>query len=316
MINRALIRIKIVQILYSYHTNKGKSLHAAEQELLLSLEKTYELYNLLLLLAVDITKYGEKRIEMGKNKLRPTKEELSPNTRFINNKFIAQLAVNTDLAKYVKDNSLSWAEHADLVKGLYDRILASSVYKEYMESKESSYDLDKQLWRKIYRKIFMPDEALNDRLEDICIYWNDDIEIVVSFIEKTIKRFVEEKGIAQELLPMYNEEEDKQFAVKLLRNIISEDERFNALIDEHAKNWEVDRIAFIDVVIMKAALGELTDFPTIPVSVTLNEYIEIAKVYSTDKSSIFVNGILDNIVTTLRNDNKLLKVGFFVKETK
>ena len=162
----------------------------------------------------------------------------------------------------------------------------------------------------------MPDEALNDRLEDICIYWNDDIEIVVSFIEKTIKRFVEKKGIAQELLPMYNEEEDKQFAVKLLRNIISEDERFNALIDEHAKNWEVDRIAFIDVVIMKAALGELTDFPTIPVSVTLNEYIEIAKVYSTDKSSIFVNGILDNIVTTLRNDNKLLKVGFFVKETK
>ena len=172
------------------------------------------------------------------------------------------------------------------------------------------------MWRKIYRKIFLVDEELNDRLEDMSIFWNDDIEIVVSFVEKTIKRFEQANGIQQEILPMYKEEDDKEFALKLIRNAVLEDDTFTQLIDEHTKNWEIDRIAFIDKVIMKVALAEITDFPTIPVSVTLNEYIEIAKVYSTDKSSIFVNGVLDTIVNTLRNTNKLVKVGYFLKDTK
>jgi transcription antitermination protein NusB len=236
--------------------------------------------------------------------------------RFATNLFVAQLASNKALNAYVADKKISWTEHADLVKKLYERIVESTVYQEYMQAKEHGYDQDKQVWRKLFRKILLVDEELNDRLEDMSIFWNDDIEIVVSFVEKTIKRFELENGAFQEILPMYKEEDDKEFALKLIRNAVLEDAQFNQLIEEYTKNWEIDRIAFIDRVIMKVALAEITDFPTIPISVTLNEYIEIAKVYSTDKSSTFVNGVLDTIVTSLRNSNKLLKVGYFSKDTK
>ena len=316
MINRTLIRIKTVQLMYAFLNNKEKSLQATEKELLFSLEKTYELYNLLLLLSVEITSFADKKIEMGKKKLRPTPEELNPNMRFVANSFVAQLSSNSALQAYVTDKKISWIEHADLVKKLHERIVDSSIYQEYMTAKESGYEADKQVWRKIYRKIFLVDEELNDRLEDMSIFWNDDIEIVVSFVEKTIKRFEQANGIQQEILPMYKEEDDKEFALKLIRNAVLEDDTFTQLIDEHTKNWEIDRIAFIDKVIMKVALAEITDIPTNPVSVTLNEYIEIAKVNSTDKSSIFVNGVLDTIVNTLRNTNKLVKVGYFLKDTK
>ena len=253
---------------------------------------------------------------MGKKKLRPTAEEIDPNVRFSTNLFVAQLASNKALNAYVADKKISWNEHADLVKKLYERIVESTVYQEYMQAKEHGYDQDKQVWRKLFRKILLVDEELNDRLEDMSIFWNDDIEIVVSFVEKTIKRFELENGAFQEILPMYKEEDDKEFALKLIRNAVLEDAQFNQLIEEYTKNWEIDRIAFIDRVIMKVALAEITDFPTIPINVTLNEYIEIAKVYSTDKSSTFVNGVLDTIVTSLRNSNKLLKVGYFSKDTK
>ncbi|MBP6284677.1 MAG: transcription antitermination factor NusB [Paludibacteraceae bacterium] len=316
MINRTLIRIKTVQIMYAFLNNSGKTLSSAEKDLLFSLEKTYELYNLLLLLSIDITEYAQKKIDLGRRKLRPTEEDLNPNVRFVDNLYIAQLKTNITLNAYVADKKISWSEDTDLVKKLYDSILESSVYQDYMATKESSYEADKQMWRKLYKKILLPDETLNDRLESLSIFWNDDIEIVVSFVEKTIKRFAAENGAYQEILPMYKEVDDKEFALKLIRNAVLEDKQFTQLIEEYTKNWEIDRIAFIDRVIMKVALAEITDFPSIPVNVSLNEYIEIAKVYSTDKSSVFVNGVLDTVVTSLRNSNKLLKVGFFSKDTK
>lgn len=313
MINRVLLRTKIIQILYSYYKSEGKTQMMVEKELFHSIEKTYDLYFHLLNLSVAITDYANTRIDAKKNKLRPTKEDLNPNTRFVDNAFMYQLRTNFRLNSYLTEHKLSWVNHPDIIKELYDTILASDFYKEYMELDEVDYAADKDLWRKIYKKIILINENLDNSLEDQSIYWADDVEMVISFIIKTIKRFDVETGINQALLPMFKDEEDADFASKLLRAALKNGCEYRELIDKNTKNWELDRIAFMDILIMEVAMAELMDFPTIPVNVTLNEYIEIAKNYSTEKSNTFVNGVLDNIVTQLKKDNKLIKVVMFSK---
>lgn len=308
MINRALLRIKIIQILYSYYKSEGNSIPLAVKELFYSIEKTYQLYYHLLWLSVEITRYAELRIDAKRNKLRPTEEDLHPNTRFIDNSFVKQLSKNKYLQKSLKEYQVSWENQDDILKKLYDSIHATDFYKEYMVAPMVDYAADKDIWRKIYKKVILTSEELHDSIEDQSIYWTDDLEILISFVIKTIKRFTPEDGERQELLPMFKDEEDKEFASKLLTNSLENEPQYRKMIDEHAKNWEFDRIAFMDIVIMEAALAEITSFPTIPVSVTLNEYIEISKSYSTDKSAIFINGVLDNIVKQLKTENKLIKV--------
>ena len=180
-----------------------------------------------------------------------------------------------------------------------------------MNSPTVDYTSDKDIWRKIYKKVFLQSASLDDSIQDQNIYWTDDIEMVISFIIKTIKRFDASKGNSQELLPMFKDEEDADFARQLLRSVLSKSDMLRDMIDKNTKNWELDRIAFMDILIMEVALAELLDFPTIPVNVTLNEYIEIAKLYSTEKSSTFINGVLDNIVGELKKENKLIKVVMF-----
>ena len=308
MINRVLIRIKVVQILYAYYKGDGKSLPLAEKELFFGIEKTYDLYLHLLALSVEITNYAAVRIDAKRNKLRPTPEDLNPNTRFIDNKFIAQLAKNESLNEYLKKKKLTWENDRDIVKELYEEIISTDFYAEYMNQASVSYADDKELWRKIYKKVILTSEGLDNTLEEQSIYWMDDVEMVVSFIIKTIKRFDESNGKQQELLPMFKEEEDADFARKLLRGVLSNNAEYREMIDKNTKNWELDRIAFMDIVIMEIALAELMNFPTIPVNVTFNEYIEISKIYSTDKSSTFINGVLDKIVNELKKSNKLIKV--------
>ncbi len=307
MINRVLIRIKIVQILYSYYKSEGKTLSAVEKELFFSIEKTYDLYFHLLALSIEITRYAALRIDAKRNKLRPTPEELNPNTRFIDNKFVEQLSKNQRLNEYLKSKKLSWENEQDIIKELYEEIIATDLYSEYMNAPESSYNADKDIWRKIYKKVILANEALDESLEEQSIYWTDDVEIVVSFIIKTIKRFDEEKAGKQELLPMFKDEEDADFARKLMRHVLNNNKEYRELIDKHTRNWELDRIAFMDIVIMEIALAELLNFPTIPLNVTLNEFIEISKAYSTDKSATFINGVLDNIANELKKENKLIK---------
>lgn len=311
MINRVLLRIKIVQILYSYYKSDSKSFPVAEKELFHSIEKTYDLYFHLLQLTIEITRYAADRIETKRNKLRPTEKDLNPNTRFIDNKFVAQLATNIQFDEYLKAHKLSWVNDSEIIKVLFDQIISSDFYTEYMDAPSVDYAADKDIWRKIFKKIILPSEDLDDSIQDQNIYWTDDIEMVVSFIIKTIKRFDESKGEEQPLLPMFKDEEDSEFASKLMRITLTKGISFREMIDANTKNWELDRIAFMDIVIMEVALAELLNFPTIPVNVTLNEYIEIAKNYSTDKSGTFINGVLDNIVGQLKKENKLIKVVMF-----
>lgn len=307
MINRVLIRLKIVQIVYAYYQNGGKNLDTAEKELFFSLSKAYDLYNYLLLLMVEVTKQANKRLNAAKNKLVPTKEELFPNTKFVENRFIAQLEVNKQLLEFSNNQKKTWENEADFVKTLCDKILESDIYKEYMASETSSYEEDRELWRKLYKNIIFNNIELDQVLEDQSLYWNDDKEIVDTFVLKTIKRFDEKNGAKQELLPEFKDEEDQDFAHRLFRRTILNADYYRHLISENTKNWDLDRVAFMDVVIMQIALAEILSFPNIPVSVSLNEYVEIAKLYSTPKSGGFINGTLDGIVNSLKKENKLTK---------
>ena len=307
MINRVLIRLKIVQIVYAFYQNGGKNLDTAEKELFFSLSKAYDIYNYLLLLMVEITKQAERKQSAAKYKLLPTAEELYPNTKFVDNRFIAQLEMNKQLLEFSETQKKTWENEAEFVKGLCEKIMDSDIYKEYMASETSSDEEDRELWRKIYKRIIFNNDELDQVLEDQSLYWNDDKEIVDTFVLKTIKRFDEKNGAKQELLPEFKDEDDQDFARRLFRRTILNADYYRHLISENTRNWDLDRVAFMDVIIMQIALAEILSFPNIPVSVTLNEYVEIAKLYSTPKSGSFINGTLDGIVNVLKKENKLTK---------
>ena len=307
MINRVLIRLKIVQIVYAYYQNGGKNLDTAEKELFFSLSKAYDMYNYLLLLMVEITKQAERKQSAAKNKLLPTEEELHPNTKFVDNRFIAQLEVNKQLLEFSETQKKTWENESEFVKRLCEVIMNSDIYKEYMESETSSYEEDRELWRKIYKRIIFNNNELDQVLEDQSLYWNDDKEIVDTFVLKTIKRFEEQNGANQPLLPEFKDDEDQDFARRLFRRSILNAEYYRHLISENTRNWDLDRVALMDIIIMQIALAEILSFPNIPISVTFNEYVEIAKLYSTPKSGSFINGTLDGIVNALKEENKLTK---------
>lgn len=307
MINRVLIRLKIIQIVYAYYQNGSKNLDSAEKELFYSLSKAYDLYNYLLMLMVALTNYAQKRIDAAKSKLAPTAAELYPNMKIVENKFIAQLEINKQLADFIANQKRTWDNEDDFVKGLYEKIVESDIYKEYMASEDKSYECDRELWRKLYKTFIFNNEELDSVLEDQSLYWNDDKEIVDTFVLKTIKRFDEKNGANQELLPEFKDEEDREFARRLFRRSILNCDYYRHLISENIRNWDLERVAFMDVIVMQCALAELLSFPNIPVSVSLNEYVDIAKLYSTAKSGSFVNGTLDGIVNQLKKEGKLTK---------
>lgn len=307
MINRVLIRLKVIQVVYAYYQNGGKNLDAAEKELFYSLSKAYELYKYLLALMIEVTQFADRRIDNRRHKLRPTEEDLNPNTRFIDNAFMAQLMQNTQLAEFRANQKRTWDDEGDFVKHLFEKIEQTKAYQEYMAKETLTYEDDRELWRKLYRSTIAQNETIDEILEEQSLYWNDDKAIVDTFVLKTIKRFEPENGADQDLMPEYKDDEDKEFARKLLRTAITGAEAYRKLMENNAKNWDMERFAFMDILIMQVALAEIFAFPSIPVSVTLNEYVEIAKMYSTPKSGSFINGMLDSIVNQLKSENKLNK---------
>lgn len=307
MINRNLIRTRVLQIVYSLYQNKNKDLRSAEKELLFGLQKSYDLYYYFLLLMIELTKSYEDRVEAKRNKFLPSQEDLNPNLKLINNKFIAQLSENRQLQKYLSQRPMTWGEHDTFMKKLLDDILSSDTYNNYAETSENSYENDREFWRKVFKQFVYNNETVDEILEDESIFWNDDIEIVETFVLKTIKQFSESNGENQPLLPMFRDEEDREFALKLLHNTILHEKKYRELIEKHTEKWDFERIAFMDLIIMQVALAEMITFESIPTSVSMNEYIELAKSYSTPKSGIFVNGILDAIVIELKKENIIFK---------
>lgn len=307
MINRILIRIKVLQIVYAYYQKGANDLKVAENELLLSLRRSYDLYHYFLLLIVDVTHMYERMIETRRNKYRPTDEERNPDMRMLNNRLARQIAENEGLLSYNKEHGISWADDMDFVKKILDLILASDVYAEYLKNEEDNYDADKEFWRLVFKRIISNNTFVEEYLEEKSIYWNEDVDIIESFVIKTIKRFEESAGSQQKLMPMYNSNDDYEYVIKLFRQSLLHGEEYRERINKHTKNWESERVANMDLFIMQVALAEILHFPTIPVNVTLNEYIDAAKYYSTPKSSTFINGVLDSIVEELKAEKLLIK---------
>jgi N utilization substance protein B len=294
-------------MVYAYYQKEPIELKAAENELLLSLRMSYDLYNYFLLLIVELTRAYELLVDSRRNKYRPSDEELNPDMRLLNNRFARQVEENETLQAYVKEHCLTWIDDKSFVKDVLDMILKSDVYSNYLRQEEDTYDTDRDFWRIVFKRIISDNEDIDAYLEDKSIYWNEDIDIIESFVIKTIKRFEQENGSKQELIQMYNSNEDFEFALNLFRNSILHAAEYRERIFNLTKNWDSERIASMDIVIMQTALAELLGFPSIPIKVTLDEYIDAAKYYSTPKSSIFINGILDAIVNELKDEKLLMK---------
>ena len=304
MINRVIIRSKVLQVLFSAHRKECKDLKLIESELLFSLQKSYDLYHYLLLLIPHLTDLEQKRLDLRKHKYLATEEEKNPNTRLINNRFASQLAKNEQLNAFLTEKGSLWMEEKEYSKRLLDEIIDSDIYKEFIISPDN-YDSDREFWRQAFKRFVHNNEELDELLEDKSIYWNDDVEIIETFVLKTIKRFEEEDN--QELLPMFRDAEDREFAVRLMRESVLRGDEYSGLIDKHIQNWDIERIAGMDLYIMQMAITEMLTFDSIPLSVTLNEYLDLAKVFSSMKSAVFINGILDAVVSDLKAENRLFK---------
>lgn len=306
MINRELIRIKIVQLTYAYYQNGNRNMETAEKELLFSLSKAYDLYNYMLLFIVAVTREERHRVEIGTQRAEREGTE-KPSQRFAYNQLAVQLEENKQLNDFVEAQKLTWKNDIEQVRKICDQIEQSTIYKEYMASDDDSYEADREVWRKIYRTLIQENADLDAVLEDKSLYWNDDKEIVDTFVLKTIKRFEAANKSAQELLPEYKDEEDREFATKLFRSTILNADTYQRYMSDASRNWDFSRLAYMDVVIMQIALAEMMTFPNIPISVSINEYVELAKLYSTPKSGGYINGMLDSIARYLVDTGKLLK---------
>ena len=306
MINREIIRIKTVQLTYAYYQNGSKNIDTAEKELLFSLSKAYDLYNYLLALMVAVAKEAKRRLEIAEGKARREGTK-PPSTRFAYNRFTLQLEENHQLSDFIGNQKTTWADHPELVGKLYDLIEQSEIYKEYMSNPTDDYATDRELWRKIYRTLIQDNSDIDELLEEQSLYWNDDKEIVDTFVLKTIKRFKEQNGARQELLPEYDSEEDRDYARKLFRASILNADEYQRYMSEASRNWDFSRLAYMDVIIMQIAIAEMMTFPSIPVSVTINEFVDIAKLYSTPKSGGYINGMLDAIARHLIKTGRLMK---------
>ncbi|MCF8336140.1 MAG: transcription antitermination factor NusB [Bacteroidales bacterium] len=309
MITRRIIRIKILQIIFSYLFSENKTIDQTEKELFFSLEKFYDLYHKLLYFIVDLKKHAESRIEIARSKKVPTHKDLNPNTKFIENQVITQIENNEELRRYINKKKLEWSQKKDFIKNFYNHLIESDIFKQYMDNPERSYNEDKIMVIQIYAHFLADYEPLYQQLEEQSIYWNDEVDLLINVIVKVLKNLKKEQHTGKLLFPMFKKEEDKDFAKQLLKKTIMKYSEYDDLIKKNSENWDLERIAVMDVLIMKMAITEMLEFTSIPTKVTLDEYIEIAKFYSTEKSNIFINGILDKIITQLKDENRIQKHG-------
>ncbi len=309
MINRITIRTKVVQNLYSYMlTRSERTLDEALKDLDKSLDKTYELYHYLLRLPVELTHMQDVRLDDARHKFMPTKEDLNPNLKFVNNRLVAALADNQQLEDYARDHTVTWNDDPIFIRLMLDKILKSDLYNDYMADEESSMTSDSLLWQQLMKMVILTDDNMADAIEQRSLFWSEyDMDMTGQFVCKTFRRIAE--GDEDAILPMYKDEEDATFGKELFTAAVVQMPANNELIDElvETSRWDKDRIVLMDRLIMCTALAELQSFEKIPTAVTLNEYIELAKNFSTSASGKFVNGILNNAVKRLRREGKVLK---------
>jgi len=297
-----------MKTLYSHFKSESDSVAATEKNLIASVDRTYDLYLQMLWLIVEVARYAEKRIELGRRKKLPTAEDLNPNTKFIDNEVMRQIERSETLLDLLEKRRLGWVTHPELIKSLYAAMTESDYYIKYMSSGDGSYREALQFVEDFYTQTVEDNETVEETVEEQSILWADDVDFALFLVVRTLDAF---RPTQREipLLPQFKNDDDKAFAPELLRLTLRNYDEYLSYLDEFTQNWDVERIAFTDNIIMAAAIAELVGFPSIPVKVTLDEFIEIAKFYSTRGSSTFVNGILDKVIERLSAEDKIAKVG-------
>lgn len=308
MISRRLLRIKVMQVYYANLQRKNNELSLALRELDSSVHNTLELYYELVAIITYMADFSEQKIQTALEKRLPNYEDLHPNKRFVENPVINSIRETGFFQKFTGASRIPLDAHSNLVKTLWEMFSSSTAYNQYMNKEKVSLQDHKEIINFIVREYFPDNEELDSLIEEYCIYWNDDIGFVASILEKSISRY-KKSGNNFLITNEYSCDDDRDFGIKLLKNALIYDSDFENIIDEHSKNWDIERIAMLDKIIMKLAVTEFIYMPEVPVKVTINEYIEISKYYSTAKSNAFINGLLDQIVHALKDNNKLKKTG-------
>lgn len=312
MINRTMVRTRVVQTLFAYYQDKDKTVASARKELRKSFADTYDLYFVMLDFVNELTRYAQQHLEEQSARARATHADWQANRRFVDNRLAQQVFDNRALRSRVQEQGLSWESAMQAVSDTYRQLTESDFYRQYMEAETCTYEDDKRLWRQIFQHLLPGNEVLYDALDEMEVVldksnWATDADIVISYVIKTIKRFREDSTPDTPLLEMFDSEDELQFAMDLLQKALDGHERYEQLINSHLKGWEADRIAYMDRIILEAALAEITEFEQIALTVSMNEYIELAKEYSGEKSYMFINGILTEILRDLKNEGKLFK---------
>lgn len=310
MLNRRHIRVKVMQSIYAMHQNDSDNLEKEERFLFQSIENIRDLYLIMLSALIEIRNSEEDFLEKSAKKHLATSLERNPNRKFINNKALLLLADNNALSIAMEDNKINnWKNNDDYILLLLDAVKQSELYSAYMTSGETGFEADRDFVSRLFDEVIAPNEKLYEYLEDHKLTWVDDIPVVNTLISKQLK-LIKEEGDNAFLVPrVYKDSDDKDFVKNLFRKtVLNEVELAREFIDK-TPNWDTERIAELDSIILKMAICEFLKFPSIPVKVTINEYLEIAKEYSTPKSSIFINGILDNLVKDFQAAGKLVKTG-------
>lgn len=308
MISRRMLRIKVLKALYAHMKSDADSLMASEKMLVTSIDKTYDLYFLMLSLIVEMAHYAEQRQEMAKKKQLPTYEDLNPNRKFVDNAVVRLIAQSDSVNDYLAARKLSWTQYPELIKTLFAQLEQSDYYKKYMTSQERSFREDLALVTEFYTRELEESEVLENAIDEMSILWNDDLGFALIMVTRTLSN-MRPSHVDVKVLPKFKSIEDLDFARELFAKTAVNFDTYQEEIEKYTRNWDVERIAFMDNLIMAAAMAELITFPSIPVKVTLDEYIEIAKFYSTQGSSTFINGILDKIVASLNEQGKINKSG-------
>lgn len=308
MISRRLLRIKALKALYAHLKSESDSLMASEKTLVASIDKTYDLYFQMLSLIVEVARYADERQQAAMQKKLPTYEDLNPNRKFVENSVVHLIAESDSVNDYLAAHKLSWARYPELIKAMYSQLEQSEYYKKYMTSQERSFREDLALVTDFYTNELESSEMLEEVLDEQSILWNDDLGFALIMVTRTLSNMRPSHRDVK-VLPKFKSEEDLDFAMELFEKAAVNYDSNLEVIEQFTRNWDIERIAFMDNVIMVTAMAELVSFPSIPVKVTLDEYIEIAKYYSTASSSTFINGVLDKVVTMLTEEGRINKSG-------
>ncbi len=310
MLNRRHIREKVLKTLYAFFQSGNTEIQVGEKELFHSIDKVYDVYLIYMSLLSEFRDAAETLIHERKQKHLPTAEDLNPSLHFLNNRVIEAVVRNTALNQLLEKHKINWTGQQDLIRKLFMQFRNEEQFIAYLNKPEVSFEDDRDIVFWIYETIVFPSELIRQLLEERSIYWLDEIELMQSGVLKTIKQIKSENASQFTLLPLQKEsDEDRKFARELFRLTISHSDEFEQEISKRASNWEIERVAKMDIILMKMAICELSQFPSIPVKVSLDEYIELSKDYSSPQSKNFINGILDKIVADFKRDNRIQKVG-------